>query len=125
LKFEKKVKAGAKFSQTQAIYNIEKFKEFMKFTRNFSVKILAGFVILKSTGMAIFLNKNVPGIRVSQELIDELKASGKEKAFDTGLNIAAGHIRQLKEGAICESAHIMAIDMEDKVPIIMERAGVL
>jgi methylenetetrahydrofolate reductase (NADPH) len=97
----------------------------MKFAGNFSVKILAGFVILKSTGMAIFLNKNVPGIRVSQELIDELKASGKEKAFDTGLNIAAGHIRQLKEGAICESAHIMAIDMEDKVPIIMERAGVL
>jgi methylenetetrahydrofolate reductase (NADPH) len=54
LKFEKKVKAGAKFSQTQAIYNIEKFKEFMKFTRNFSVKILAGFVILKSVGMANF-----------------------------------------------------------------------
>jgi methylenetetrahydrofolate reductase (NADPH) len=58
-------------------------------------------------------------------LIDELKTAGKEKALDTGLNIAARHIRQLKEEAICDSAHIMAIDMEDKVPIFMERGGVL
>jgi 5,10-methylenetetrahydrofolate reductase len=129
IKFEKKVKAGAKFFQTQAIYDIERFKEFMRFARKFPVKILAGFVILKSAGMANFLNNNVPGIRVPQELIDELKASasggGKEKALDTGLNIAARHIRQLKEEAICDGVHIMAIGMEDKVPIIMERAGLL
>src|SRR4030042_3524603 len=124
-KFEKKVKAGAKFFQTQAIYDIEKFKEFMKFARTLPAKILAGFVILKSAGMANFLNKNVPGIRVPQELIDELKAAGKEKALDTGLNIAARHIRQLKEERICDGVHIMAIGMEDKVPIIMERAGLL
>jgi methylenetetrahydrofolate reductase (NADPH) len=102
LKFEKKVKAGAKFFQTQTIYNIEEFREFMKFARKFPVKILAGFVILKSAGMANFLNKNVPGIKVPQELIDELKAAGKEKALDTGLNIAARHIRQLKEESICD-----------------------
>lgn len=129
LKFEKKVKAGAKFFQTQAIYDIEKFKEFMKFARKFPVKILAGFVILKSAGMANFLNKYVPGIRVPQALIDELKASasggGKERALETGLNIAARHIKQLKEEAICDGAHIMAIGMEDKVPIIMERAGLI
>jgi methylenetetrahydrofolate reductase (NADPH) len=125
LKFEKKIKAGAKFFQTQAIYDIEKFKGFMKFTRTFPVKILAGLVILKSAGMANFLNKNVPGIRVPQELIDELKAAGKEKALDTGLNIAARHIKQLKEENICDGVHIMAIGMEDKVPIIMERAGLL
>jgi len=125
MKFEKKVKAGARFFQTQAIYDIEKFKEFMKFAREFSVKILAGFVILKSAGMAAFLNKNVPGIRVPQELIDELKAAGKEKALDTGLNIAARQIKQLKDEKVCDGVHIMAIGMEDKVPIIMERAGLL
>jgi methylenetetrahydrofolate reductase (NADPH) len=117
--------AGAKFFQTQTIYDIEKFKEFMKFARKFPVKILAGFVILKSAGVANFLNKNVPGIRVPQELIDELKAAGKEKALETGLNIAARHIKQLKEEAICDGAHIRAIGMKDKVPIMMERAGVL
>lgn len=123
IKFEKKVRAGAKFFQTQAIYDINKFKEFMGYARKFPVKILAGIVVLKSAGMANFINNNVPGIRVPQELIDELKAAGKEKALDTGLNIAARHIKQLKEDNVCDGVHIMAIGMEDKVPIIMERAG--
>jgi len=125
MKFDKKVKAGAKFFQTQAIYDIEKFKEFMKHARKFPVKILAGFVVLKSVGMANFLNNNVPGIRVPQALIDELKAAGKEKALDTGMNITARHIKQLKDEKICDGVHIMAIGMEDKVPMIMERAGLL
>ncbi len=125
IKFEKKVRAGAKFFQTQAIYDIEKFKEFMKHARKFPVKIIAGLVVLKSAGMANFLNKFVPGIKVPQELIDELKAAGKEKALETGLNITARHIRQLKEEGICDGVHIMAIGMEDKVPIILEKAGLL
>ncbi|WP_333654977.1 methylenetetrahydrofolate reductase [Dissulfurispira sp.] len=125
IKFEKKVRAGAKFFQTQAIYDINKFKEFMSYARKFPIKILAGIVVLKSAGMANFINNNVPGIRVPQDLIDELKAAGKEKALDTGLNIAARHIRQLKDENICDGVHIMAIGMEDKVPIIMERAGLL
>jgi 5,10-methylenetetrahydrofolate reductase len=125
IKFEKKVKAGAKFFQTQAIYDVEKFKEFMRFARQFNVKILAGIVVLKSAGMASFMNKNVPGIRVPKELIEELKSAGKEKALDTGLNIAARHIKQLKEEKICDGVHIMAIGMEEKVPVIMERAGLI
>lgn len=125
IKFEKKIKAGARFFQTQAIYDIDKFKEFMNFARRFSVKILAGFVVLKSAGMANFLNKFVPGINVPQELIDELKTAGKENALDTGLNITARHIRQLRDENVCDGVHIMAIGMEDKVPIIMERAGLL
>jgi methylenetetrahydrofolate reductase (NADPH) len=125
MKFEKKVSAGAKFFQTQAIYDIDAFRNFMVSARKFPVKILAGIVVLKSAGMANFMNKNVPGIRVPQELIDEIKAAGKEKALDTGLNIAARQIRQLKEEGICDGVHIMAIGMEDKVPTIMERAGLL
>lgn len=125
MKFEKKVRAGARFFQTQAVYDISKFKEFMAYARKFPVKVLAGIVLLKSAGMAQFLNNNIPGIRVPQELIDELKAAGKEKSLDTGLNIAARLIKQLKEEKICEGVHIMAIGMEDKVPIIMKRAGLL
>ena len=75
IKFEKKVRAGAKFFQTQAIYDINKFKEFMSYARKFPVKILAGIVVLKSAGMASFINNNVPGIRVPQELIDGKKAT--------------------------------------------------
>lgn len=125
IKFEKKVKAGAKFFQTQAIYDIEKFKTFMSRAKQYPVKIMAGIVVLKSAGMANFMNNFVPGIKVPQNLIDELKAAGKEKALDTGLNIAARHIKQLKDEKICDGVHIMAIGMEDKVPVIMERAGLL
>lgn len=125
MKFEKKIMAGAKFFQTQAIYDIEKFKIFMSHARKFPVKVLAGFVVLKSVGMANFLNKAVPGIRVPDELIAELKAAGKEKALDAGMDITARHIKQLKDEGICDGVHIMAIGMEDKVPEIMRRAGLL
>lgn len=125
IKFEKKVKAGAKFFQTQAIYDIDKFRTFMARARQYPVKIMAGIVVLKSAGMANFMNNFVPGIKVPQNLIDELKAAGKEKALDTGLNIAARHIKQLRDEKICDGVHIMAIGMEDKVPVIMHRAGLL
>lgn len=125
MKFQKKVNAGANFFQTQAVYDMDKFKEFMQFARKFPVKILAGLVVLKSVGMAKFLNNFVPGIKVPQELIDEIKEAGKEKALETGLDICARHIRQLKEENLCDGVHIMAIGMEDKVPLIMEKAGLM
>ncbi len=125
MKFEKKIKAGANFFQTQAIYDIEKFKEFMKFARKFPVKILAGIVLLKSAGMANYMNKFVPGIKVPQDLIDEIKAAGKENALDAGINIAVRHIKQLRDEKICDGVHIMAIGMEDKVPVIIEKAELL
>jgi 5,10-methylenetetrahydrofolate reductase len=124
-KFDKKVMAGARFFQTQAIYDIEKFKQFMGHARKSKVKVLAGFVVLKSVGMAKFLNNNVPGIRVPDELIEEIKAAGKENALSAGMDITARHIRQLKDEGICDGVHIMAIGMEDKVPEIMQRAGLL
>jgi 5,10-methylenetetrahydrofolate reductase len=125
MKFEKKVAAGANFFQTQAIYDIDKFKGFMTNARKHDVKILAGLVLLKSAGMANFMNKFVPGINVPQNLIDELKEAGKEKALDAGIDIMARHIKQLKDENICDGVHIMAIGAEDKVPLIMDRAGLL
>ncbi|MEK6726960.1 MAG: methylenetetrahydrofolate reductase [Deltaproteobacteria bacterium] len=121
MKFSKKVRVGAKFFQTQAIYDIEKFKTFMEYARKFDTKILAGILLLRSAGMANFLNANVPGITVPQHLIDELKAAGKEKALDCGMDIAARQIRELK--GICDGVHVMAIGLEDKVPEILKRAG--
>ena len=121
MKFSKKVRSGARFFQTQAVYDIEKFKAFMDYARKFDTKILAGILLLKSAGMANFLNANVPGITVPQNFIDELKAAGKEKALDCGIDIAARQVRELK--GICDGVHIMAIGLEDKVPEILNRAG--
>jgi len=133
IKFGKKLKAGAQFVQTQAIYDIANFKEFMKTARETAqeanseapAKILAGIVLLKSAGMANFLNKFVPGITVPESLINELKEAGKGKGLDAGMNIAARHIRQLHEEKICDGVHIMAIGVEQHVPEIMQRAGLL
>ncbi len=124
LKFEKKVRAGAKFFQTQAIYDMDNFKRFMDRARKFDVKILAGILLLKNAGMANFLNKFVPGITVPQELIDRLKAAGKEGALECGMDIAAEQVRLIKEQGIADGVHVMAIGLENKVPDILARAGI-
>jgi methylenetetrahydrofolate reductase (NADPH) len=133
IKFEKKIKAGAKYFQTQAIYDLDNFAEFMKFARQFEAKILAGILLLRSAGMANYLNKFVPGINVPDNLIAELKAA-REKAgddkkqaaknqLDAGIAIAARQVKSIHESKVCDGVHIMAIGLEDKVPQIIEQAG--
>ena len=78
-KFEVKVKAGAQFFQTQAIYHPEQFASFMKAVRPFKAKVLAGILVLRNAKMAEFMNANIPGMSVPQEMIDELKAAGRER----------------------------------------------
>ncbi|MFP4641978.1 MAG: methylenetetrahydrofolate reductase [Chloroflexota bacterium] len=122
-KFEKKVDAGAEFIQTQAIYDLENFARFMESARQFQVKILAGIVLLSSAKMAEFMNANVPGIFVPQNLIDELAAAPKGTKVDKGIEIAGRMIAALKKDSICDGVHIMAIGKEDRVPDILEAAA--
>lgn len=126
MKFSKKVQAGAKYFQTQAIYDITMFKVFMDHARMLQAKVLAGIVVLKNERMAQYLNNHVAGIRVPEECIAELAGSpGKEDKQRAGIAIAARLIRRLHEERICDGVHIMAIGMEDKVPAIMRQAGLL
>ena len=123
LKFEKKVRAGAEFFQTQAIYEIGNFKKFMQYARQFKVKIMAGIVLLTSAGMARYMNENVPGIFVPQALIDEMAGAGKGKGLEKGIEIAGRMIRQLKDENVCDGVHIMAIGREGSIPAILSAAG--
>ena len=123
IKFEKKIEGGADFIQTQAIYDLDNFKSFMKIARPYGVKILAGIILLTSAGMARFMNKNVPGVFVPQSLIDEMAAAPKGKALEAGINIAGKMIRQIHKEKICEGVHIMAIGKEEVVPDILAVAG--
>ncbi|MEW5947481.1 MAG: methylenetetrahydrofolate reductase [bacterium] len=123
LKFEKKVAAGAEFFQTQAIYDLDNFRRFMDYARRFPVKILAGIVLLVSAQMAKYMNKNVPGIFVPQELIDELASAEKGRAIEKGIGIAGRMIKTLREEKICDGVHIMAIGREEVVPDILAAAG--
>lgn len=119
MKMEKKIKAGARFFQTQAIYEPESFAKFMKRVEGFGIPVLAGIIPLKSVGMARFMNKNVAGVFVPEELIDKM-AKAEDKT-QMGIEIAASLIRQLKD--ICQGVHIMAIGWEKKVPAILDAAG--
>jgi len=119
IKMEKKVKAGAQFFQTQAVYEPKKFEAFMKEANKFGVSVLVGIVLLRSAAMARFMNKNVAGIHVPDELIDEMdKAEDKAKK---SIEIAARIINETKD--MCQGAHIMAIGLESRVPAVLDAAG--
>jgi methylenetetrahydrofolate reductase (NADPH) len=118
-KFEVKVKAGAQFFQTQAVYNPEVFASFMKQVRPFRVKVLAGILLLRNAKMAEFMNANIPGMAVPKEMIDELKAAG-EKAEDVGVDIAVRTIKAVRPH--CDGVHIMAIKATHRLPEIITKA---
>jgi 5,10-methylenetetrahydrofolate reductase len=119
IKMEKKIAAGARFFQTQAIYDPAAFEKFMKRAGKFGVPVLAGIIPLKSAGMARFMNKNVSGVFVPDELIE--KMTGAEDKTQMGIAIAAELIKELK--GMCQGVHIMAIGWEKKVPLVLEAAG--
>lgn len=119
LKMERKVKAGAEFFQTQAIYEPKKFEAFMKEAEKLGVPVMVGIVLLRSAAMARFMNKNVAGIHVPDELINEMdQAEDKTKK---SIEIAARLIKEMK--GMCQGAHIMAIGLESRVPAVIEAAG--
>jgi len=119
IKMEKKVKAGAKFIQTQAVYDPTAFEDFMNQVSHMNVPVMLGIVMLKSAGMARFMNKNVAGVHVPDTLIDEMdKADNKgEKSIE----IAARLINEMKD--MCQGVHLMPIGWEKKVPAVLDAAG--
>ena len=119
IKMEKKIAAGARFFQTQAVYDVDAFAKFMKRVEGFRIPILAGIIPLKSVGMARFMNKNVAGVFVPEELISKM-AAAEDKAR-TGIEIAANIIKGLR--GMCQGVHIMAIGWEKKVPQVLDAAG--
>jgi len=119
IKMEKKIEAGAKFFQTQAIYDIKLFENFLNKTKHLKVPILGGIVLLKSSGMAKFMNKNVAGVFVPDNLIKEMEET-KDKVAKS-VEIAARLIKELKP--MCEGIHIMPIGWDTKVPLVLDASG--
>ena len=119
LRLKKKVEAGADFIQTQAVYDPERFAEFMDRVKDYNVPVLAGIIPLRSAGMARFMNKNVPGIRVPEGLIEEMDQA--EDRVKKSIEIAARLIKEIRN--LCQGVHIMAIGWEEIVPDILKAAG--
>lgn len=119
-KMEKKVNAGAQFFQTQAVYDPGKFEVFMKEAEQFKVPILAGIVLLKSKGMANFMNNNVAGISVPDSIIKEMDVA-KEERPKKSIEIAVRLINDLK--GMSQGIHLMPLGWDKYVPEIIEKAG--
>ena len=119
IKMEKKVKAGAQFFQTQAVYEPEKFEQFMKATAHLNVPVLVGIVLLRSPAMARFMNKNVAGVHVPDNLIEEMEQT--ENRAQKSIEIAARLIKEMKP--LCHGVHVMAIGWEKRVPEVLDAAG--
>jgi methylenetetrahydrofolate reductase (NADPH) len=125
----KKIQAGADFIQTQCIYNMEKFREWIKQANDMGltekVYILAGVTPMKSVGMARYMQSKVPGMDVPESIIKRLQGAGKGKVGEEGIKIACEQIEEFKEMKGVAGVHLMAIEWEHKVPEIAERAKVL
>lgn len=120
VKFDKKVEAGARFFQTQGVFDVSSLRRFMQYASQFNVKVLAGVIVLVSARMARYMNDNVPGITLPPAIIDELTGVEKGKGLQKGIEIAARTIRTIKEEKLCQGVHIMAVGNERCVPDILE-----
>jgi methylenetetrahydrofolate reductase (NADPH) len=120
MKMEKKIQAGAEFFQTQAVYEVDKFAVFMEKVRHLNVPVMTGIIFLKSPAMAKFMNANVAGIHVPEEIINELASVGKEKRVKKSLEISARLIRELKD--LCQGVHIMSLGWERHISTVLEMA---
>ena len=121
IKLEKKVAAGAQFVQTQAVYDPATFEKFMKSIAYLKIPVLVGIVVLKSAGMAKYMNRSVPGVQVPEAIIKELTAAPKDGLKKVGAEIAGRLVREMK--GMCQGAHLMTLGWDDVVPDILGHAG--
>jgi len=123
----KKVKAGADFIQTQAVYDVARFTKWMEMVTerglDKQVHILAGVIPIKSAGMARYMRDNVPGVIVPEEIVTRMEKA--EKGKEEGLKIVLEIIEQLKKIPGVHGIHIMAVGWEDIVPEVVEKAGLM
>ena len=129
MRLAKKIQAGADFIQTQCIFNVDKFEKWMEGVREMGLHkkcyILAGVTPCKSLGAARYMSKRVPGMDVPQEIVDRMASVPKEKQAEEGVTICIETIERLKKIEGVAGFHIMAIEWEEKVEEICERAGLL
>ncbi len=117
IKMEKKIEVGAQFFQTQAVFDTGRFSSFMEQTAHCQVPIIAGIVLLKSAGMARFMNENVAGIHVPDHIVREMTGVEKARQGEKSVEIAARLIRELKD--LCQGIHIMALGWEHHIPALL------
>jgi 5,10-methylenetetrahydrofolate reductase len=128
---EKKRDAGARFFQTQAIFDTTRLELFMDMAMDLNIKVLAGIIPLKGLEMALYMNQYVPGIEIPEELIKRLEAAGKglkdEKMLESmsaeGLLIAEETIKAVRRIKGIHGLHLMGVGWEESIPALVKRSG--
>jgi len=121
IKMKKKIEAGAKFFQTQSIYEPDKFERFINKVQGLKIPVIVGIVVLKSASMANYMNEKVPGVYVPANIINELDGTPKEDRQKKGVEITARIIRQIRP--LCQGVHIMPLGWEDLISDIISEAN--
>lgn len=123
LKMQKKIDCGAKYFQTQAVFDIDKFSEFMNQARKFEIPIIGGIIILKSAGMARFMNDNIAGVQVQDKYIEKIANTDKSDRPKVAIEIATELIEGMKN--LCQGVHIMALGWERYVPDLLRATSLI
>ena len=118
IKMERKIESGAQFFQTQAVYDPAVFENFMNKAQKYKVPVLCGIVIIKSPGMAKYMNNFVPGVFVPDNMIKPLAEASKEDRPKKSIELMAEFIRKIKP--MCQGIHIMAMGWEKYVPEMLD-----
>jgi methylenetetrahydrofolate reductase (NADPH) len=129
IRLAKKIEAGADFIQTQCVYNMERFKAWVKMAREEGltekVHILAGVTPLKSEGMARYMARRVAGMDVPEGVIKRMGGVAKDKAAEEGIQICLETIAELRNLQGIHGIHLMAIEWEAVVGRIVSESGLL
>lgn len=123
IKMQLKAEAGAQFFQTQTVYDIKKFEQFIRATEHIKVPIMVGIVLLKSAGMARFMNANVSGVFVPDNLIKMMASVPKKERPKKSIEITASLIKEFK--GMCQGVHLMPLGWDRYVPEILEKAELI
>ncbi len=118
-RMEEKVAAGASFFQTQAVYDITAFEDFLAGVRHLNVAIIAGVMPIKSVKMALYANEKIPGITIPEDLIRQIDQADDVAA--TSIRLAAETVAALR--GVCAGVHLMTLGAEQRIPYILESAG--
>jgi methylenetetrahydrofolate reductase (NADPH) len=127
VRLQKKIEAGADFVQTQAVFDVKVFDEFMKMVRERELHkrapIIVGILPVRSTKALMFMKENVSGMSIPNDLISRM--SGAEDPKEEGIKIAVELIEQMRGIEGVAGVHLMPVMWESIVPTLVERAGLL
>jgi methylenetetrahydrofolate reductase (NADPH) len=123
LKFDKKAEIGLDFFQTQAVFEVERLREFIQYARRYEAKVLIGVRVLTWEEITQYRDGSLPGVLVPAMLIEKFRQAGEAEAGRISLEVAAALIKEVKGQNLGDGVHIMAMGQEQLIPEILSKTG--